>query len=56
MKYKLMAVDMDGTLLNPDSEITAFTRQTVKKAVAQGLKFVLCNYIQRCCYCPQQDR
>lgn len=43
MKYRLMAVDMDGTLLNPDSEITPFTRQTVKQAVAEGLIFTLCT-------------
>ena len=43
MKYRLMAVDMDGTLLNPDSEITPFTLQTVKQAMAKGLKFTLCT-------------
>lgn len=43
MKYKLMAVDMDGTLLNLESEITPFTLQTVKQAVEKGLIFTLCT-------------
>ena len=43
MEYRLMAVDMDGTLLNPDSEITPYTLRTVKQAVAKGLKFILCT-------------
>lgn len=43
MKYKLMAVDMDGTLLNPDSIITPYTEKIVKQAVKNGLIFTLCT-------------
>ena len=30
MKYRLIATDMDGTLLDKNSEITDFTREAVK--------------------------
>ena len=43
MKYRLMAVDMDGTLLNPDSIITPYTEKTVKQAIEKGLVFTLCT-------------
>ena len=33
MKYRLIATDMDGTLLDKNSEITDFTRETVKKLI-----------------------
>ena len=37
MKYKLMAVDIDGTLLNDNSELTENTKNKIKKAVERGL-------------------
>ena len=43
MEYKLMAVDMDGTLLNDSKEISPRTAQAIKKAVAQGFLFTLCT-------------
>lgn len=43
MKYKLMAVDMDGTLLNPNSIITDYTADVVRQAVGKGLIFTLCT-------------
>jgi len=42
-RYKLMAVDMDGTLLKSDGTISQTTEAAVKKAVAGGLVFVLCT-------------
>lgn len=38
---KLIAIDMDGTLLNAAHEITPFTAQTLKKAVEAGIYIVL---------------
>ena len=40
MKYKLLAVDMDGTLLNDDSIITERTRKAVWAAIERGVLFV----------------
>jgi Cof subfamily protein (haloacid dehalogenase superfamily) len=36
LNKKLIAIDLDGTTLNPDSLITAKTEQTLKKAVEAG--------------------
>ena len=41
MEYKLIAVDMDGTLLNSSSQLTNATVEAVKFAVERGIKFVL---------------
>lgn len=43
MKYKLMAVDIDGTLLNDKGEITPATLDAIKKSVEQGLVFTLAS-------------
>ena len=43
MKYRLMAVDMDGTLLNDKDEITPRTEQAVKALVEKGTVFTLCT-------------
>lgn len=43
MKYKLMAVDIDGTLLNDNSELTENTRNKIKKAVERGLVFTIAS-------------
>ena len=43
MEYKLMAVDMDGTLLNHKDEITPHTEKTVKALVDKGVVFTLCT-------------
>jgi hypothetical protein len=40
MKYKLLASDLDGTLLNRNTEITKRTRQTILKAKERGMIFV----------------
>lgn len=41
MAYKLIATDMDGTLLNSADEITAKTQQAIKAAVDKGAIFTL---------------
>jgi len=40
MNYKLLAVDMDGTLLNEDGLVTERTRSAVLSAMEQGVLFV----------------
>jgi Cof subfamily protein (haloacid dehalogenase superfamily) len=40
MKYKLIAVDMDGTLLNDDSEVTERSKAAILQAVEAGALFV----------------
>ena len=40
MKYKLIAADMDGTLLNDESVMTERTKSAVKSAVKAGVLFV----------------
>lgn len=39
-KIKLVAADMDGTLLNRDRKITKYTQEVIKKAIGQGVYFV----------------
>ena len=41
MDYKLIALDIDGTLLNSKSELTRSTKQAIREAVAAGLKVCL---------------
>ena len=43
MGYKLVALDVDGTLLNDHHEITEKTRNTVMEAAKQGVEIVLCT-------------
>lgn len=43
MKYKLLVLDLDGTLTNPKKEITEHTRQTLIQAQEKGLKIVLAS-------------
>jgi Cof subfamily protein (haloacid dehalogenase superfamily) len=43
MKYKLIALDVDGTLINNLYEITAATRQTIREVHEQGAQIVLCT-------------
>ena len=39
--YKLMAIDLDGTLLNSFGEVSQETREALKKAKEQGTEVVL---------------
>ncbi|CAH0539728.1 Cof-type HAD-IIB family hydrolase [Vibrio marisflavi] len=41
--YKLVALDMDGTLLNSSKEITPRTKQAIVKAREKGVKIVLAS-------------
>lgn len=43
MKYKLLVLDLDGTLTNKKKEITEHTRQTLIEAQEKGLKIVLAS-------------
>jgi hypothetical protein len=39
--YKLIAIDMDGTLLTEDKKITTKTKDAIKTASKLGVKIVL---------------
>ncbi|HEM1638243.1 TPA: HAD-IIB family hydrolase, partial [Listeria monocytogenes] len=41
--YKIIAIDIDGTLLNDAHEITLAVRDSIKAAKAKGVKVVLCT-------------
>ncbi|GLC90047.1 sugar-phosphatase [Lysinibacillus piscis] len=41
--YKLLTIDMDGTLLNNNHEVTAEVREALQEARAKGVKVVLCT-------------
>jgi len=41
MKYKLIAADMDGTLVNDESELTERTKDAIIKAVDAGVIFII---------------
>lgn len=41
--YKLIAIDMDGTLLNDHHDVTEEVRNALHAAKAEGVKIVLCT-------------
>lgn len=41
--YKLVAIDLDGTLLNSYGEVTPKTKEAIKKAVEKGVEVVLAS-------------
>lgn len=43
MSYKLIALDVDGTLITDDHVLTEATREAVREAAAQGIIVVLCT-------------
>lgn len=43
MKYKLLVLDLDGTLTNSKKQITPFTLATLMEAQEQGLRIVLAS-------------
>lgn len=43
MKYKIIAVDMDGTLLNDNKHISDYNLAMINKAVEKGVKFVIAS-------------
>ncbi|RKP54323.1 HAD family phosphatase [Cohnella endophytica] len=43
MSYRMIALDVDGTLLNDHHELTPRVREAVRSAEAQGAEIVLCT-------------
>lgn len=43
MKYKLIAIDLDDTLLTSQKSISEVNYQIIQKAVLKGIKIVLCS-------------
>ena len=41
MKYKMLVIDVDGTLLNDQKQITEHTRSAIMKAQQMGVHVVL---------------
>lgn len=41
MTNKVIAVDLDGTLLNSESKLSDFTKETIKKISAKGHKVII---------------
>ncbi|WP_297521089.1 Cof-type HAD-IIB family hydrolase [uncultured Clostridium sp.] len=41
MKYKLIAIDMDGTLLSNKHEVPEFNKEMIKKATEKGVKIAI---------------
>ena len=41
MTKKIIAVDLDGTLLNSDSQISDFTKETIKKLLKKAIRLLL---------------
>ena len=41
MTKKIIAVDLDGTLLNSDSQISDFTKKTIKKVAEKGHQVII---------------
>ena len=40
---RVIASDLDGTLLTPDKQVTSFTCEILAKAVSRGIRFVPCT-------------
>lgn len=43
MKYKMIAIDMDGTLLTDKKEVTEVSKEAIRKASKKGIKIVVCT-------------
>lgn len=43
MKYKLIALDLDGTLTNTQKEITPLTKNKLLELAKKGVKIVLAS-------------
>lgn len=41
--YKLIAIDLDGTLLNSYGEVSSQNKEAIKKAIDRGIYVVLCS-------------
>ena len=43
IKYKLIALDMDGTLLNDDKEVSENNLKAINYAISKGVKVAICS-------------
>lgn len=43
MRYRLIAIDLDGTLLGPDGRVSAANRDALRRARAAGVQIVPCT-------------
>lgn len=43
MKYKMIAIDMDGTLLNSEKKIGRLDKEAIRKASEDGIKVIICT-------------
>jgi Cof subfamily protein (haloacid dehalogenase superfamily) len=43
VEYKLVAIDIDGTLLNDQYELTETTKEALRRTEEEGVKIVLCS-------------
>lgn len=43
MTYRLIALDVDGTLLNDHHELSAANKESIQQAAKNGAEFVLCT-------------
>ncbi|MCR5008990.1 MAG: HAD hydrolase family protein, partial [Oribacterium sp.] len=43
MKYKMIALDLDGTLTNSKKEVSERNREALKKAADKGVHIVLAS-------------
>ena len=41
--YKIIAIDLDGTLLNSFGEITPKTKDVLQRAIKNGVKVILAS-------------
>ena len=41
--YKLIAIDLDGTLLNSKGEITDNTKMAIQKAIEKGIEVIIAS-------------
>ena len=41
--YKLIAIDLDGTLLNSYGEVSIKNREAIKNAISKGVEIVLAS-------------
>ena len=41
--YKIVAVDLDGTLLNSSGEVSEYTKHIIQKAINKGTDVILAS-------------
>ena len=41
--YKLVAIDLDGTLLNSSGEVSVKTKDAIRRAIDNGVEIVLAS-------------